>query len=297
LAKALQETRRQLNPARWAASKEGCIMNTDSVITCLLEKVDAEAPEVALVVRRILEDFPECTKNVFIMMKFKSTPQFDEITQAIRQGLRKYGLWGIRADDKAYSDDLWLNVRAYMWACNYGVAVFEDIDERSFNPNVALEYGFMMALGRRVLLLKEERMPRLPTDITGKLWKPFSVFDIETTITQQIDLWAIDIGLSPVDANAPTYIPPIKLAPMVKLALGMELMRYVEEARRRGHYKDSLKQSEKLEDKLKRIDTEHNPTDALRQLQEVYIDIARLFRADEREVGDLRGLVEVYINH
>lgn len=106
-----------------------------------------------------------------------------------------------------------------MWACNYGVAVSEDIDERDFNSNIALEYGFMMALGKRVLLLKEQRMPRVPTDITGKLWKPFSIFDVHTTITQQIDAWAKDIGLIHIGTDNLAYIPPVSLASMVKQAL------------------------------------------------------------------------------
>ena len=181
----------------------------------ILQRVETDHAQLAPIVRKILDDYPCYSRNVFIMMRFKRSKQFDEIVNAIREGLHTYGLYGIRADDKAYTDDLWLNICAYMWSSKFGVAVLEDFEERDFNPNIALEYGFMMGLGRRVLLLKEDRMPRVPSDITGKLWKPFSVFDIHPSITRQVALWAVDLGFSPTPQGDPGYVPPIEFAPLM----------------------------------------------------------------------------------
>ena len=100
----------------------------------------------------------------------------------------------LRADDKDYTGDLWDNVCVYMLGCRFGVAVFEEIDVREFNPSVALELGFMLALSKRCLLLKEQRMTQMPTDIVGKLYKPFDSYNIPATISVAVAQWMRDIG-------------------------------------------------------------------------------------------------------
>lgn len=150
------------------------------------------------------QDHPEIEKNVFIAMRFRDGKQFTEIHQSVKASLAKYGLQGLRADDKVYplDGDLWNNVCVYMLACKYAVCVFEEIDEREFNPNVPLEFGFMRALNRQVLLLKDQRMPVLPTDMTGKVYRPFDSYDISKTIQRQVGEWAErDLGFRPVAAR------------------------------------------------------------------------------------------------
>ena len=57
-----------------------------------------------------------------------------------------------------------------MSACRYGIAIFEDIDDKDFNPNVSIELGYM--LGTKpplsVLILKERRLKSMPTDILAQ---------------------------------------------------------------------------------------------------------------------------------
>ncbi len=60
----------------------------------------------------------------------------------------------------------------------------------------------MYALGRRVLLLKERRMPTMPTDIVGRIYRTFDVFQIETSIDEQIRQWVErDLGLVSIDGT------------------------------------------------------------------------------------------------
>jgi hypothetical protein len=55
-----------------------------------------------------------------------------------------------------------------------------------------------------VLLLKEQRLNALPTDIMGKLYKPFDMMDPGRTIGKQIGLWAErDLSLSPMVSETP----------------------------------------------------------------------------------------------
>ena len=80
-----------------------------------------------------------------------------QLDEALRKALCGHGLVGLRADDRMYPLDrqLWKNVCVYMLCCKYGVAVLEDRLKDEFNPNVALEYGFMRALDKPVLLLAD----------------------------------------------------------------------------------------------------------------------------------------------
>jgi hypothetical protein len=135
------------------------------------------------------------SKNVFIMTRFeRGNKILERLDKTIRETLKSNGLVGHRADDRIYPEDrnLWDNVCTYMIGCSCGIAVLEDIIRDEFNPNVALEYGFMRALGKPTLLLKEERMsPR--ADILGTVWEPFDVFDIEISIADAIRRWCRDI--------------------------------------------------------------------------------------------------------
>lgn len=139
-------------------------------------------------------------RNVFVMTRFqKGNKTLVAMDKAVRDGLRKWKLNGHRADDRCYPTDrnLWDNVCTYMFACKFGIAVLEDILQDEFNPNVALEYGFMRALGKPVLLLKEKRLkPR--ADILGTLWEEFDILDIESTVTEAVDRWVKDCSAAVV---------------------------------------------------------------------------------------------------
>lgn len=144
----------------------------------------------------VLFDYPNMSWNVFIMMRFRDTPQHKETLSVIREALSYYGVNGLRADDKSYADSLWANVKAYIDACDSGIAVFEQIEDETFNPNISLELGYMMAQQKPVLLLKEKHLKALPTDIVGQLYKVFDSYAIGTTVPPRILEWLRDIGIA-----------------------------------------------------------------------------------------------------
>ena len=139
--------------------------------------------------RRFLEDHPEPSRNVFVMMRFSDTAQMKQIHQAIVDGLKEHGMNAVRADDRDYTGELWSNIEVYLTGCQYGIAVFEDIDQRDFNPNVSLELGYLMGRGKRTLLLKEKRLPKVPTDVVHRLYKEFDGYDIENSIKREVGQW------------------------------------------------------------------------------------------------------------
>jgi hypothetical protein len=146
-------------------------------------------------IRQLLDDHPDYDRNVFIMMRFLETEQMLGIRDAIVQSLEQRGYTGIRADDRDYTGELWTNIEVCMACCRLGVAVFEDVEERDFNPNVSLELGYMLGRGKRCLILKERRLPNLPADVIHRLYKPFDIFKIEETIDAQVGQWVdVDLG-------------------------------------------------------------------------------------------------------
>ena len=136
-------------------------------------------------------------KNVFLMSRFQEgNKTLDQIDRSIRQTLQARGLVAHRADDRCYAADrnLWDNVCTYMHGCKFGIAVLEDILAEEFNPNVALEYGFMCGLSKPTLLLKERRFhPR--ADILGTLWEEFDILDIEVSVPKAVNRWLDDVAM------------------------------------------------------------------------------------------------------
>jgi hypothetical protein len=82
-----------------------------------------------------------------------------------------------------------------MHGCGFGIAIFDRIEEEEFSPNVSLEVGYMMALGKDVCLLKDKTLETLHADLLGKLYKPFDPQNAEGTIPNQLSKWLSDKGL------------------------------------------------------------------------------------------------------
>lgn len=144
----------------------------------------------------VLFDYPNPRLNAFVMMRFRESVQYQAILESLRESLSYYGVNGLRADDKSYASSLWANVKSYMDACSLGIAVFEQIDDADFNPNISLELGYMMANDKSVLLLKEKRLKTLPTDVVGQLYHTFDAFDIQSSIQQCVREWLRDVGIA-----------------------------------------------------------------------------------------------------
>jgi len=152
-------------------------------------------PEIASGLEKFQQDYSAGKKMAFIIMQFGSTKLHSEIVECIRTTLEKHNIIALRADDKEYMDDLFPNVKVYMHACDFGIAVFDRITEDDFNPNVTLEVGYMLGLGKNVLLLKDKTLKLLSTDLTGRLYKQFDTTEVLKTMPEQIEKWLSDKGL------------------------------------------------------------------------------------------------------
>lgn len=147
--------------------------------------------------REFLVAHPNYEKNVFVMMRFLASPQLDEVYASIKSSLRERGFDAVRADDRDYTGELWSNIEVHLTGCKYGIAVFEDFaGARDFNPNVSLELGYMLGRRKRVLILKEQSLPALPADVVHRLYKPFEMFNLSTSVSREVGRWIdVDLGL------------------------------------------------------------------------------------------------------
>lgn len=144
---------------------------------------------------RFFNDFPNYMNNCFLIMSFENSKFHTEITQLLEKHLHKYQINLIRADYKNYSDELWRNIQTYLHGCRYAFAVFERISTEQFNPNVSLEVGYVLSMQKKICLLKERTLPKLPTDIVGRLYYEFDIQNMNQSIERAIDKWANDIEL------------------------------------------------------------------------------------------------------
>lgn len=149
----------------------------------------------------VLFDYPNPKLNTFLMMRFRDNQINKDLISSLRVALKHYGINLLRADDRSYSETLWANVKAYMDACDFGIAIFEQVDEKNFNPNVSLELGYMLAKNKGVLLLKDLHLTDMPSDILGHLYKTFDSYHISETIPPKVNDWLRDVGIAKSQAE------------------------------------------------------------------------------------------------
>jgi nucleoside 2-deoxyribosyltransferase len=75
-----------------------------------------------------------------------------------------------------------------MHACRAGIAIFERVESDRYNANVALEAGYMIALGKPVGFLKERTVNGLQSDLGGHIWYPFDIHQ-PGTISETVEKW------------------------------------------------------------------------------------------------------------
>lgn len=146
-------------------------------------------PEIQDSLRRLQRDFPRPKKTGFIIMRFEEGKAYTLLVHAIKAGLRHHDLEGVRADERQYNDKLFENVLTLMHGCGFGIAVFDHAEKEAFNPNVAFEVGYLLAMGKPVCLLKDSRLQSLPTDLIGRLYTPFDARDPARSIARELTSW------------------------------------------------------------------------------------------------------------
>lgn len=106
----------------------------------------------------------------------------------VRNVLLEYGLQFHLASDRQIMDQMWPNVAAFMWGCRYGLALVEDTAGEGVNTNVLIEVGGMQMTGRRCVLLKDESIEKMPSDLAAHIRKNVDLFD-QSTVEASVRQW------------------------------------------------------------------------------------------------------------
>jgi hypothetical protein len=152
-------------------------------------------PEIAISLDRLRHLYPDYSKCGFLIMRFRKAMPYTRIVGAIEATARSHGLYMLRADLHDFHSDLMANVRTYLHGCSFGIAVYERIESDEQNANVGLEVGYLMALNKPVLLLKDRTLPQLQADLGGRLYRTFDPHDPERTIPGPLRQWFEDQGI------------------------------------------------------------------------------------------------------
>lgn len=155
-------------------------------------------PKWADGIARLLDKYPFET-NVFCMTRFPDHTSEDPIAPLIarlREVFEEHGLTLHLASDRQGEDDLFGNVVAHMWACQYGIGILENLTGRGLNYNVVIELGAMMVTGRRCALLKDVTAPALPTDLVGHIYKSVDLGQLDDAVDSVTSWIEDDLGIS-----------------------------------------------------------------------------------------------------
>lgn len=140
--------------------------------------------------RLFLNRHPDPGSNVFLMMRFDPGPPRGEIRRIIQGAADGLGFDVVRADDDDYTGELWGNVRVCIEHCSLGIAVFDGVGQDGGSDfNVALELGYMLALNRPCLLLREQRLGAPPAMVANRLQTWFDSFDLGSTLGPATSAW------------------------------------------------------------------------------------------------------------
>lgn len=135
--------------------------------------------------------------SVFVMTKFPDTDAEEEKNQQLKQvigavsdGISAAGFTPRIADGpNAFHPNLWDNVELHLLGCARGVAIVEDRYRSELNPNVAMEWGWMRAMGKPVLYLVEEDFQHFRADTEGLISKPFTWAQPRDMVCDVVQTW------------------------------------------------------------------------------------------------------------
>ncbi len=133
-------------------------------------------------------------RNIFVIMRYGPDRMYKGLERAIKETVRSYGFEAKLARDMLFYGELWRNIEFFMKNSRYGIVIFERAMQPEFNPNVAVELGYMLGLGKYCLLLKEHSLPTLPTDVVGQLYESFEATNPKVSVSRSVERWLEKLG-------------------------------------------------------------------------------------------------------
>ena len=137
-------------------------------------------------------------KIAFIMSAFRH----NDYIEMAKDVLKSHGIIPVVAKGRVgkFDDKVWENILIHMNVCDFGIAIYaddsldneKDKKERDkMNPNVSIEVGYVLGLHKKVLFLKHDNLPKLPSDFGGEHYASFNNYE---TIKNSINEWLENRG-------------------------------------------------------------------------------------------------------
>ena len=123
---------------------------------------------------------------IFVIMPFSK--EYDCLYNHIKTYLKEKKLTAIRADEYKFDNHVWPNVQLYLECCRMAIALFPYSDS-GYNPNVALEVGYMLSKGGKICLLKEDRVEKMFSDISSIMYNTYKQKSYKKDISKALDKW------------------------------------------------------------------------------------------------------------
>jgi len=139
----------------------------------------------------------------FLIRKFEDREDRNILVRDVKQTFRENSLKVIDAAEHTFHDELWRNIREYMDNCTFGVVIIDDFspnDENKFNPNVFLEIGYLLAIGKPILILIQNSLvKKLPTDMKPFIYETFDALDVINfnKLKKTLNKWIISFNSTP----------------------------------------------------------------------------------------------------
>lgn len=146
-------------------------------------------------------------KTAFIMTSFAEEHQ-STINQIIKV-LKKHKITPCLANKEGGEnhDYLWPNIEVFIHGCDFGIGIYADdsilkggniingeeqykehFKRIRINPNMSQEVGYMLGLQKKVCILKDIKLDKLPSDLAGKIYVEYDG-DNDNDLEEQLGEW------------------------------------------------------------------------------------------------------------
>lgn len=166
---------------------------------------------------RAFKSYHQDEKTAFIMTSFAE--EHTATIKLIIDVLETYNITPCIANKQGgeHDDNLWPNIEVFIHGCDFGVGIYADdsilkgnfeIEKNVFeqeecnkeyfkririNPNMSQEVGYMLGLQKKVCILKDKKLDKLPTDLAGRIYVEY---ENEEDLKQRLGEWITNKVLS-----------------------------------------------------------------------------------------------------
>ncbi|WP_298510817.1 hypothetical protein [uncultured Kordia sp.] len=132
----------------------------------------------------------------FLIRKFENRPDRNQLVELVKDCFLEKGLKIVDALEYTFHIQLWENIKTYMEHCSFGVVIIDNLTpktDNNFNPNTFLEIGYLLALGKPILILLQNSLEqKIPTNIKAFIYTTFDSQDVHNENIKNIVFEWID---------------------------------------------------------------------------------------------------------